>query len=201
LLGNHFGSLTEGILYNNKVKNITTDEVLITLESLFDQKMNELGYNLTQEQKETILESSKETINELIKKIPTYEDFTKDMDDQDKERNSFMFGGGLVTVLLFILILIAILIILCRFSIYRFAIWTGVTTTLVGSLFTVIGTALNSMLTQTLSDIFSTEVIQIIQNNMVKIITKTGFAVLIVGVVQMGYYFIVRKTKEYKKLY
>lgn len=201
LLGNHFGSLVDAFLYEKEPQNITANELLNSIGDILDRKSNELGYNLTIEQKNIILGVVEVNIDELVKIIPTYEDLTQDLVEEDKKNIQFIFGGGVSSILLFILVILVIAIILCRFSIYRFAIWTGVTTSLVGIIFTIIGEALKSMMPQMLNEIYSVNIITMIQNDIVNIITKTGFTVLIIGAVQIIYYFIIRKTKEYKKLY
>ena len=201
VFGIHFGNLVDTLLYNGTVKQITVNELVNAVEQVLDRNVSDLGYTLTSKQKTIILETVEEKAIDLVDVIPTYEELTKELNDKNRETLHFVFGGGLANILLIVIIIIVAGIIICRWSTYRFAIWTGITTSIVGLFFVVIGEMLNSLLPQVLSEIYSINIIGMLQNDIIGIITKTGVTVLLIGALQIIYYFILRKTKEYKKLY
>lgn len=83
-----------------------------------------------------------------------------------------------------------------RWSFYRFAIWTGITTIISGVFFGGCGSVLSSILQNEIGSQIPLQIIEMLDKNVFSIMTKTGLTVIVIGLVQVVYYYILKKGNE-----
>jgi len=120
----------------------------------------------------------------------------------EKEISSirFFFGKGFQTILLIVIVILVVLIMIFRWSFYRFAIWTGITTIISGVFFGGCASVLSSILKNEIGSQIPFQIIEMLDRNVFSIMTKTGLTVMVIGLVQVVYFYILKKGNENVKV-
>ena len=191
LVGKIWGNAIEYVLYDNEMEQITVDEVVNIMEKQMDIVAAEKGINLSSDDRNIILKQFETEAKKIVDAFSLEEDLNEGLTNEEINSVRFIFGQELQTILLIIVFIIVGLIALLRWSIYRFAIWTGGVTFINGLLFAIISFALNSMITAQLSP----ALIEILEKNVFSPITELGLIVVGVGALQIIYYIIMKKRE------
>lgn len=196
LLGQYFGNVAELILYDKQNDNITKQDIMNVLNDKIDYIANEYGIILTNEEKTTLINSLDREINEITKALSNEEEILNELTEKEINSIRFFFGTGLQTILLVVIAIIVGLIMIFRWSFYRFAIWTGITTMISGLFFGGCGSVLSSILQNEIGSQIPLQIIEMLDKNVFSIMTKTGLTVIVIGLVQVVYYYILKKGNE-----
>ena len=199
-LGEYYGEIVDGILYNKPVKELTATKVITTIESVLERTANSLGYTITSDQRESIMSAVEEKVPKVIEKIPSYNQATKDLKVQDIKAIQTLFSNDSKTVLIVIMLIIVGLMALIRWSSYRFAIWSGTPTILAGGLFAIIGALTGTVLASYAQESLSMSMSKILQNNIFNTITHLGLIVVLVGAVQIVYYVLMNRSYKQERI-
>lgn len=197
---NYYGEIVDAILYDGKTTQITSDSIMNAIDKSLDSAANNLGYTLTIDQKQIIMQQLEENINQIVDQIPTSEQLINEMGTENVKAIRDLFGNTTKIVLIAIMIIIVLIMALIRWSIYRFAIWSGVTTTLVGLIFIVLGSFFSDVFINANTETLSVVIQNLIENNILKIVTNLGTTTLVIGIAQIAYYFIIRKSSTNVKV-
>jgi len=200
LLGKYFGNVTELILYDKQNDKITRKEVMSIISNKMDYVANENGINLTYDEKQTLINLLEGKINEIVETLSNEEEILNEMTEKEISSIRFFFGKGLQTILLIVIVIIVALIMILRWSFYRFAIWTGITTIISGVFFTGCASVLSSIFQNEMGVQNSLQIIDVLDKNVFSIIAKTGLIVIVIGLVQVIYYYILKKGNENAKV-
>ena len=196
LLGQYFGNVIELILYDHQNEIINKEEVMNVLNDKIDYIANEYGIILSYEEKQTIINSLDQEINELTENLSNEEEILNEMSEEEISSIRFFFGKGFQTILLIVIAVLVGLIMIFRWSFYRFAIWTGITTIISGVFFGGCGSVLSSILQNEIGSQIPLQIIEMLDKNVFSIMTKTGLTVIVIGLVQVVYYYILKKGNE-----
>ena len=200
LIGNHYGNFAESLFYNKDIKNITSDDIVNVFTSIISKKEVELGYNLTNEEKNIILKLVEENAAKIVDIIPSYGELTIKLTTKDIKSIQFLFSKNIQNILVVVMVIITIVIALFRWSIYKFAIWTGVTTASMGAIFIAISSSFRSMLETSLPTYFVPSMFDMLNTSVFGLITNVGSTLTAVGVVQIVYYFIIKASNKDVKI-
>lgn len=192
LTGKIFGNALDYVLYGNEIEKFTVDEVVDIMEKQLDIIVSEKGINLSNDERNNILKEFEEAANEIVNTLSFEEDLNQALSNEEINTIRFVFGKQLQMILLVVIFIIVGIIALFRWSIYRFAIWTGVVTVINGIIFAALGAILRFPLTTHLSD----NILKILDKNVFNTIKDIGLIVLGIGVVQIIYYIIMKKSSE-----
>lgn len=196
LLGEYFGNVIELILYDHQNETITKEEVINVIDSKIDYIASEYGITLTYTDKQALMNSLELEIDEIVEQLSNEEEILNELTKEEIDSIRFFFGRGLGTILIIVIAVIVILVIIFRWSFYRFAIWTGITTIMSGAFFAGCGSVLLSILQNETSGQIPLQIIEILDKNVFSVITKTGITVIVIGLVQVIYYYILKKGNE-----
>lgn len=189
LLGEYSGSVVENILYGNEIKKITSTEIVNIVEKNLDTAANEMGYTLSKEQKEGILNEVDKVAKEAIANIDIEGNMTNEALNNIKVIRT-IFSDTIKIVILVILIVIIVIIALINWSTYKFAIWIGIPTAISGAIFTALGYALGNMITITNYPQAFTD---FIAKDISVIFSKSGVITLVIGIIEVVYYKAMKK--------
>lgn len=198
LISNYYGDVTEYLLTGEEGDIITSNQIIDIFNSILDRTSNELGIALTEEQRDSILTQVEEKAPEIVEVFPTYEEISSEISEDDMNVVRVLLGNSSKTVLLIMIIIVILIIAVIRWSIFRFAIWTGVTTVLAGGVFIAIG-GLGNIAMDLLLEEYSTAIIELLKNDIFGIFINYGFMTLVIGVVQIIYYFVIRNRFNQKE--
>lgn len=196
LVGNYYGEMIEELLYEGKSAEITSEEIVNAVNDVLDRSANELGYNLSFEQRNNIINQVEEKADKVVKTLPSYEKVTKNLDTKDIEAIRIIFSNDHKTVLIVMMLIIVGIIALIRWSIYRFAMFSGTATVIAGGVFTIIGLLSNFVLSNISPSQISLALNNFIQNNIAGVILHTGIITIVIGIVQIVYYVIMRRVLD-----
>jgi len=200
LMGKYFGNVADLILYNKQNDKITKEEVMGVINGKIDYIANEYRITLSDEEKQTLIKSLDQEIDEIVEVMSNEEEILKEMTEKEISSIRFFFGKGLQTILLIVIVIIVALIMILRWSFYRFAIWTGITTIISGVFFTGCASVLSSIFQNEMGVQNSLQIIDVLDKNVFSIIAKTGLIVIVIGLVQVIYYYILKKGNENAKV-
>jgi len=200
LLGKYFGNVTELILYDKQNDKITRKEVMSIISNKMDYVANENGINLTYDEKQTIINLLEGKINEIVETLSNEEEILNEMTEKEISSIRFFFGKGFQTILLIVIVILVVLIMIFRWSFYRFAIWTGITTIISGVFFGGCASVLSSILKNEIGSQIPFQIIEMLDRNVFSIMTKTGLTVMVIGLVQVVYFYILKKGNENVKV-
>lgn len=173
VLSNYYSKIQFGIYSNSSIEiQITEKEMLNILNNSLDDITSEYSLLLDFEQRIKIKEIFNEEIEKILDSIPTYNEY---FESQKENMESLKTLSSDLTkiVMIVIMILISIIIILLNWSIYKFAIWTG--------------------LPFAISGLIS---IAIEENSFLVKCKTLGNILLIVGAIQLIYYFVMKKIRN-----
>ena len=196
LVGKILGNTIEIILYAKEEPIITTGEVIKVLDKQIDSIAQSRGIVLTLEQRNLILQEVEKEINNIINTISIEEIEANEETKEGIETIRFIFGGSLSVILVIVIALLILIIALARWSIYRFAIWTGVTTVLAGGVFTLLGFSIEELISIYYINEIPEVIMTILNNHIINIMTTTGIITAIIGTIQIVYYQILKQKKE-----
>lgn len=191
LIGDYCGQIVDKLLYDGKVNNITSSQIVNIIEDTIDQNMSDLGYNLTVEEKNLMLSKVREKAQEIVELIPTYEQIADELGVKSVKTLRSFFSQKTRFTLIAVIAFITGIIALLRRSIYRFAIWTGITTIMAGGIIAFGGYIIKVYLLSLPS--------QFLLDNVSTVITNTGITTVIIGIIQIVYYIIMRKSLSQQK--
>lgn len=200
LLGKHFGNVTELILYDKQNDKITRKEVMSIISNKMDYVANENGINLTYDEKQTLINLLEGKINEIVETLSNEEEILNEMTEKEISSIRFFFGKGFQTILLIVIVILVVLIMIFRWSFYRFAIWTGISTAISGIFFAGCTNVLSSIFRNEIGDQISIQIIDILGKNIFSLMYDAGVFVIVLGIVQIMYYFILRNVNENTKV-
>lgn len=197
LIGKILGNTIEVVLYDKDEPVITVNEIIYVVDKHIDKIS---GVNLTSDERSKILEDVKVEAQEMINSLSIEESLREELTEEDILLIRFIFGKTLQTFLLILSLLIIGIIALCRWSIYRFAIWTGVTTTVVGGSFIILCYGLsNLLLIQNYIDI-APSILEVLNKYVLSTILNTGMMTLVIGIIQIIYYYVMKKREANIKI-
>lgn len=200
LVGKYFGNVAELVLYNKQNDKITKEEVMNVVNNKIDYVANEYGIIISDEEKQTLINSLEQEINEISETLSNEAEILNELTQEEINSIRFFFGKGLQTILLIVIAVIVGLIMLFRWSFYRFAIWTGISTIISGVFFAGCSGVLTSILQNEIGTEIPLVIIQLLDKNVFSVMAKTGITVIIIGVVQIIYYYILKKGNENVKV-
>lgn len=200
LVGNYYGEMVEAILYDGVVKDITSEQIISTVEDVLDRTANDLGYTITEEQRNNIMSQVEEKAPQIASSLPTYDRVTKDLNNEDIKAIQTVLSNESRIVLIVTIIILATLIALFRWSIYRFAIWTGTTTIIAGGVFLVFGSAANIVFKDLGIEMLTNSINTFIQNGIFSTIINLGLVTVLIGVIQIIYYIVMNKKAVEKRV-
>lgn len=197
LISEYYGDVVEYLSSGVEGTTITADKIVKTVDDVLDRTSNELGITLTEEQRDNILTEVEENSTEIAKVFPTYDEMKQEIGEDDINIIRVLLGDTSKTVLLVMIIIVVLIIAVIRWSVYRFAIWTGVTTALAGGIFIAIGGLGNMAMNVIMQEESATAIINLLKDSIFGIFVNYGLVTLVIGVIQMIYYFVMRnKLKE-----
>lgn len=197
LISEYYGDVAEYLSSGVEVTTITADKIVQTVDDVLDRTSSELGITLTEEQRDNILTEVEENSTEIAKVFPTYDEMKQEIGEDDINIIRVLLGDTSKTVLLVMIIIVVLIIAVIRWSVYRFAIWTGVTTALAGGIFIAIGGLGNMAMNVIMQEESATAIINLLKDSIFGIFVNYGLVTLVIGVIQMIYYFVMRnKLKE-----
>ncbi len=197
LISEYYGDVAEYLSSGVEGTTITADKIVQTVDDVLDRTSNELGITLTEEQRDNILTEVEENSTEIAKVFPTYDEMKQEIGEDDINIIRVLLGDTSKTVLLVMIIIVVLIIAVIRWSVYRFAIWTGVTTALAGGIFIAIGGLGNMAMNVITQEESATAIINLLKDSIFGIFVNYGLVTLVIGVIQMIYYFVMRnKLKE-----
>ena len=200
LVGQYFGNVVELVLYDKQNDKITKEDVMNVVNDKIGYIANEYGINLSPEEKRILINSLNQEIDEIVESLSNEEEILQEMTKEEISSIRFFFGKGLQTILLIVIAVIVGLIMIFRWSFYRFAIWTGISTIISGVFFAGCSSVLSSIFQNEMGGQISLQIIEILDKTVFSIMTKTGLTVIAIGVVQVVYYYILRKGNENAKV-
>lgn len=193
LLGKYFGNVIELVLYDKQNDKVTKEEVVNIINDTIDYTANKYSIIVTYYEKQLMIDSLEEEINTIVDEFSNEEKVMNELTQEDINLIRFFFGKGAQTILLIVITVILILIIIFRWSFYRFAIWTGITTVMSGVFFISSANVLCSLFK---NQMLQTITIGILEKNVFSIMTKSGLITIIIGIIQIIYYYILKKGNE-----
>lgn len=121
----------EYILKDNPKPTITEQEIKnIISVSKIEQS---LGIDITDKQETEFNNFIKATVNEINKELPTKEDIVKDNRTKELIENiNILFTDNALVFMIIYLVVIYLIMALCRWSIYKPLMWTGISNIIVG---------------------------------------------------------------------
>lgn len=194
LVGNYYGEIVDSLLYNGQMNDISSNQIISTVEDILDRSSSDLGYSITEEQRKIIMIQVEEKAPQIASFFPTYNQITEELNTQDIKAIQTVLGNDSKMILIVVIVVLFGIIALLRWSAYRFAIWTGTTTIVAGGFFVVIGLLGNSAILNLTTDQLSTTINSFLQTNVFNVIMNTGLMAVIIGIVQIIYYVIMKKT-------
>lgn len=200
LLGKYLGNVTELVLYDKQNDKITKEEVINVVNDKIDYIANEYDLTLSDEEKKALMNSLDQEVNELAEDLSNEEEILKELTQEEINSVRFFFGKGLKTILTIVIAVIVVLIMIFRWSFYRFAIWTGIATIMSGIFFTGCVSVLSSLIQNEIGGQISIQIIDILEKNIFNLMSKSGIFVIVIGVVQVVYYYILKKGNEDAKV-
>ena len=199
LISEYYGDVAYYLSSGVEGTTITADKIVQTVDEVLDRTSKELGITLTEEQHDNILVEVEENSSEIANMFPTYDEMKSEISEEDMNVIRVLLGDSSKIVLLVMIIMVVLIIALVRWSIYRFAIWTGVTTVLAGGVFAAVGGLGNIAMNLILEEEYSTAIINLVKDNIFGTFVNYGLVVLLIGIIQMVYYFIMRNKFNKKE--
>ena len=193
LVGKYFGNVAELVLYNKQNDKITKEDVMNVVNDKIDYIANEYGINLSSEEKRILINSLNQEIDEIVEALSNEEEILNELKQEEINSIRFFFGKGLQTILLIVIAVIVGLIMIFRWSFYRFAIWTGIATIISGIFFAGCSSVLSSIFQNEMGTEIPLTIIQLLDKNLFGLMTKTGLIVIVIGLVQVVFYYILKK--------
>jgi len=173
MLSNYYSEIQFGIYSNNSMQiQVTEKEMLNILNNSLDDITSEYGLLLDFEQRIKIKEIFNEEIENILDSIPTYNEYFESQ-KENMESLKTLSSDLTKTVMIVIMVFISIIIVLLNWSIYRFAIWSGTPFAISGLISIAIG-----------------------ENSFLVKCKTLGNTLLIIGAVQLIYYFVMKKVKN-----
>jgi len=200
LSGKIFGNVIDTMLYDKENKFVTVDEIMVVMERQIDRITTQLGVVLSSEERDSLLQQLELEAKSLVNNMSIEEELNKEMTAEEIESVRFLFSDNIQTILLIIAIIVILLIVLFRWSIYRFAIWTGITTVIVSGAFAVLGMSIKGIINAEFANQLNQNVVELLNKNLFGVINNLSLFVLVIGVVQIIYYFIIRKSSQNVKV-
>lgn len=200
LVGKYFGNVAELVLYDKQNDKITKEDVMNVVNNKIDYIANEYEITLSNEEKRILVNSLNQEIDEIVEVLSNEEEILNELKQEEINSIRFFFGKGLQTILLIVIAVIVLLIVIFRWSFYRFAIWTGIATIISGAFFAGCSSALSSIFQNEIVTEIPLAIIEILDKNVFSTMTKTGLTVIVIGLVQIGYYYILKKGNENAKI-
>lgn len=200
VIGDYYGEMVDALLYDKEVEGITSSQIIDAVGDILDRTNEGLGYTITEEQKNVIMQKVEEEAPKIAETLPSYAEVTKDMNNNDLEVIRTLFSSSTKTVMLVIIVVLIGIMALIRWSIYRFAIWSGVTTTVAGGVFLVLGLTVSGFIKNYDVELLSTSISTFLQGNIFSVITKCGLIAVILGILQIIYYTIMQRHFKKKSI-
>lgn len=192
LISEYYGDVAHYLSSGQEGIIITADKIVQTVDEVLDRTAQELGITLTEEQHDNILIEVEENSSEISNMFPTYDEMKNEINEEDMNVIRILLGDSSKIVLFVMIIIVIAIIAIVRWSIYRFAIWTGVTTVLAGGVFASLGGLGNVAMKLILEEEYSTATIQLVKENIFGTFVNYGLVVLLIGTIQIIYYFMLR---------
>lgn len=192
LISEYYGDVAHYLSSGQEGTIITADKIVQTVDEVLDRTAQELGITLTEEQHDNILVEVEENSSEISNMFPTYDEMKNEINEEDMNVIRILLGDSSKIVLFVMIIIVIAIIAIVRWSIYRFAIWTGVTTVLAGGVFASLGGLGNVAMKLILEEEYSTATIQLVKENIFGTFVNYGLVVLLIGTIQIIYYFMLR---------
>ena len=196
LVGKAVGNSLEWLLYGKNAEIIAPSDVVSTVENYLNEIARDFDIVITADERNTILHEVELAAEEMVSETSIEELAKEELTEEELNTIRFIFGGALENILWIVIFILIAIIALCRWSIYRFAIWTGVTTILTGLFFVLLSLGFTNIIAMQDSIQITPDLLNAINNNVLNIITKEGIIMLIIGIVQIGYYAIMKKRKS-----
>lgn len=200
IIGDYYGEMVDAFLYDKEVEGITSSQIIDAVGDILDRTNEGLGYTITEEQKNIIMQKVEEEAPQIAESLPSYEEVTKDVDTSDLEVVRTIFSSSTKMIMLVIIVVLIGIMALIRWSIYRFAIWSGVTTTVAGGVFLILGLAISGVIKNYDVELLSTSISTFLQGNIFSVVTKCGLITIIIGILQIIYYTVMQRRFEKKSI-
>ena len=196
IIVNYYGEMFDFVFYGGKITNVNHKEIMDIID--IDEILN--NSILEEEQKDLIIDRIEELSIKLTKLFKNSEQIINELGNNNIESIRTVFGNNVKMIFIMFIIIVVLLMALLRWSIYRFAIWSGVTTTLIGTILVILGAYISDVVLNSSQVLLTDSIKLIIKNNILKEVSNIGTTILIIGIVQIFYYFVMRnifKTKKY----
>ena len=200
LVGKIFGNVIDFMLYDKENDFVTVDEIMSVMEKQIDRITMQMGVVLSNEERNDLLQELEMDANDFVNSMSIEEELNNEMSTEEIESVRFLFSGNLQTILLIVIAIIVLLLVLFRWSIYRFAIWTGITTVIVSGAFAVLGMSIKGIINAEFANQLNQNVVELLNKNLFGVINNLSLFVFVIGVVQIIYYFIIRKSSQNVKI-
>lgn len=195
IYGKLIGDTLEFVLYGEKNIGVTASDIISAIEKYLDNIVLEFNIVITAEERNIILEQVKIETENMVRDLSIEDISSEGLSESNLKTIQFLLGGSLEFLLWVVAAILVLMIMLCRWSIYRFAIWTGITTIITGICFVLISIGAANIISMQTSVKIGQGLLQFIQNNVLDIITKEGMIITIIGIIQVGYYSIIKNQK------
>lgn len=192
---NYYGNMIDFVLYDTEITAINYKEIMDTID--IDEILNDDA--LDEEQKKLISNKIEEICIKLTKLFSIQEHIINTIGNDNVETIRIIFGSNVKFAFIIIIIIVVLLMALIRWSIYRFAIWSGITTTLAGTILVILGAYSSDVVLNSNQLLLSDSIKFTVKNNILKNVSNIGTTILIIGIVQIAYYFLMRKSFERNK--
>ena len=194
MINNYYGEMVEAVLYDSEKPKLDSLKVTLAISKTLDKNTNELGFSISEEDKKIIIDYIKSNSEKIIELVPNYDEVVDNLGEESIDTLRTLFGGSIKIFVLIIIIIIVLFMALIRWSAYKFAIWSGISTAISGVLLRVLSSFFYDVAINTYNLNISIELQNLIKNNILTIISNLGNTTLIIGAVQIGYYFVMKKN-------
>ncbi|MBQ7136926.1 MAG: hypothetical protein IJO43_03030 [Bacilli bacterium] len=193
IISNYYAEMTEALLYNKKEPKLNSKEIIKVIKINFDEVVSSSGLVLSVEEKEKIMEYINDNADRIIEMVPTAPELFDKIGQDNVDALRSLVGPMLKVVLIIIMLIIVAFIALVSWSTYKFAAWSGGTTIVSGLTIMVMSSLLYDIAVNYTKLIISSSLRNLIENNILKTITTTGTIAIVIGAIQILYYFLMKK--------
>jgi len=194
VITNYYSEMVEAVLYNETPPRLNAYSIINATEKTLESLGENLGYTITEEDKQIVMDYLNSNAERIIELVPTYDQVIESMGQEGIDALRTLFGNGVKTILIFIIVIILLTMALISWSVYKFAIWSGVATVVAGLIFIFTGAFFYDVVLNSNETVLSISIRNLIENNILKQFSNIGTTTAIIGAVQIAYYFIIRKN-------
>lgn len=196
----YFMNLVDTILYGKESIPFDSNKIVVMFSTKFDEATKEYaGIVDLSKPKQMFMNEVQKVITSMEEAFPSYETIIETNVEGLTSNNitsiQTLLKSSTRTTLMVATIVIVIIIGLLNWSIYRFAIWTGITMIVSSIPYLLFGMMFKNLSSIIRETDLSINIIKLIETNVGDIIFTSGVVTLVIGIVQIVYYKIVKRTQ------